>query len=70
MGSDEERTLARLNAPRREFLYLQIRQFGGRIVKSMGDRTLDVFYREKMIALKFTSSRIHLLKCKMILIGK
>ncbi len=46
MGSDEEGTLARLNALRSEFLHPKTRPFGGRIVKAKGDRTLIVFYRE------------------------
>jgi len=43
MAADEEGTLARLNAHRREFLEPKIAQYHGRIVKRMGDGILSEF---------------------------
>src|SRR5258708_5515893 len=43
MGADEEGTLSRLNAHRREFLEPKIAQHGGRIVKRTGDGILIEF---------------------------
>jgi len=43
MGADEEGTLARLNAHRREFLEPTIAEYRGRIVKRTGDGILIEF---------------------------
>jgi|SRR5579862_116773 len=43
MGADEEGTLARLNALRREFLEPTIEQYNGRVVKRTGDGILIEF---------------------------
>jgi adenylate cyclase len=43
MGADEEGTLARLNAHRREFLEPKIAEHRGRIVKRTGDGILIEF---------------------------
>src|SRR4249920_153764 len=43
MGADEEGTLARLNAHRREFLEPTIAEHNGRIVKRTGDGILIEF---------------------------
>jgi adenylate cyclase len=43
MGVDEEGTLARLNAHRRDFLEPTVAQYGGRIVKRTGDGVLVEF---------------------------
>src|SRR5882762_9368559 len=43
MGADEEGTLARLNAHRREFLEPKIAEHRGRIVKRTGDGVLIEF---------------------------
>jgi adenylate cyclase len=43
MGADEEGTLARLNAHRREFLDPKIAEHRGRIVKTTGDGILIEF---------------------------
>src|SRR5271167_1949680 len=43
MGADEEGTLARLNAHRREFLEPTITEHRGRVVKRTGDGTLIEF---------------------------
>jgi len=43
MGVDEEGTLARLNALRRELLHPKIAEYNGRIVKTTGDGTLIEF---------------------------
>lgn len=43
MGSDEEGTLARLTAVRRDIIDREIRQRGGRIVKTMGDGLIAEF---------------------------
>src|SRR5499427_5395805 len=43
MGADEEGTLSRLNAHRREFLEPQIADYHGRIVKRTGDGVLIEF---------------------------
>jgi class 3 adenylate cyclase len=43
MGADEEGTLTRLNAHRREFLEPKIAQHQGRIVKRTGDGVLIEF---------------------------
>ena len=41
MGADEEGTLKRLNAHRREFLEPKVAEHRGRIVKRSGDGVLD-----------------------------
>ena len=43
MGVDEEGTLARLNAHRREFLEPTVAEYNGRIVKRTGDGILVEF---------------------------
>ena len=43
MGKDEEGTLARLKKLRAEFIYPKIAEYGGRIVKTMGDGSLVEF---------------------------
>ena len=43
MGADEEGTLARLNAHRREFLEPTVAEHNGRIVKRTGDGLLIEF---------------------------
>lgn len=43
MGADEDGTFARLNAFRAEFLHPKIAEYGGRVVKTMGDGTLIEF---------------------------
>jgi len=43
MGADEEGTLARLNAHRREFLEPKVAEYRGRIVKRTGDGVLIEF---------------------------
>src|SRR5271166_4496160 len=43
MGADEEGTLARLKAHRRELIDPKVNQHRGRIVKTTGDRTLIEF---------------------------
>jgi adenylate cyclase len=43
MGADEERTLARLKAHRRELVDPKIREHRGRIVKTTGDGMLVEF---------------------------
>src|SRR5690349_25139201 len=43
MGADEEGTLARLNAHRREFLEPTVADYRGRIVKRTGDGVLIEF---------------------------
>src|SRR5262245_8415954 len=43
MGADEEGTLSRLNAHRREFLEPKIAEYRGRIVKRIGDGVLIEF---------------------------
>src|SRR3984893_3818496 len=43
MGSDEEGTLSRLQALRRELIKPKLRQYNGRIVKTRGDGVLVEF---------------------------
>ncbi len=43
MGEDETGTLARLQELRREFLHPKVAEFGGRVVKTIGDGTLIEF---------------------------
>ena len=43
MGEDESRTLAALKAHRRELIDPKISEYGGRIVKTMGERLVSRF---------------------------
>jgi len=53
MGIDEARTLARLNALRRELIDPAIAAHSGRIVKLMGDGALVEFVSARLVAVLF-----------------
>ena len=68
MGADEEGTLSRLNAHRREFLEPKIAEHRGRIVKRTGDGILaqkGPFLSDDALATQIeTIGRLHASFCK------